>query len=75
MSHLAVDIVSTEVVLEDCTYKQYDEYTFIFGECQENASVSARVYSEVFPRNQHPMHDTITDAFHRLRDRICYSTT
>lgn len=74
MSHLAVDIVSAEIVLEDCAYKHYDEYIFIFGECQENASVSARVYSEGFPRNQHPMHDAISDAFHR-RDRICCSTT
>lgn len=61
-------LASAEIVMAGYTYAQYAEMILIYGECQRNARAAARVYSERFPRDRHPTHETITDAVNRLRE-------
>lgn len=49
-------------------YMQYDIMILIYGGCERNARGATRVYSEWFPRDRHPMHETITDTLHHLRE-------
>lgn len=60
-------LVSAEIVVTDW-YTQYSKMILICAECRINSKAAAKVYSERFPKHQHPMYETTTDTLHRLRE-------
>lgn len=53
-------LVCADIVKTAYTCTHYHEMILIYGEYQRNARAIAGVYSERFPRDQHPSQETIT---------------